>query len=297
MSSSNAFEPEPAAEKPDVTDTLVNGEPGRLISIHDRGLQFGDGVFETIAVQEGEPLCREAHLARLEEGCRRLSIACPDRNLLEHEINELCGPLESAVLKIIITRGTGGRGYQAPEKIAPSRILAIHDRPDYPSEYYREGIPSYVCSRRLAHHPDLAGIKHLNRLEQVLLSHEVAAAPCPEGIVLDPGGNVIEGSRSNLFMVKDGELITPDLSRCGVAGVIRESIIRQHRDEGIETDVRDITLEEVYEADEVFYCNSVIGVWPVRSIGNKKYGIDAGLEIMRKLVSENLVFRTTSRGG
>ena len=271
-------------------DALVNGEPGGVISIHDRGLQFGDGVFETIAVQSGEPLCREAHFARLEAGCRHLSIACPDRNLLEHEALQLCRAHEAAVLKIVVTRGTGGRGYGLPEEITPNRIMTVHERPDYPAVYYREGIPSYICARRLAHQPDLAGIKHLNRLEQVLLRAEITSTSCPEGVALGPHGNVIEGSMSNLFMVKNGKLFTPDLSRCGVEGVIRKSIIERYEAAGIETGIREIKPEELYEADEVFYCNSVIGVWPVRCIGNKVFnGIDTALEIMKKLTSENVI--------
>lgn len=271
-------------------DALVNGEPGGVISIHDRGLQFGDGVFETLAVQSGEMLCREAHFARLETGCRHLSITCPNRDLLEHEASRLCRPFETAVLKIVVTRGTGGRGYQSPEDITPNRILTVHERPVYPAAWYREGIPSYICSRYLTHQPDLAGIKHLNRLEQVLLRSEVAATSYPEGVALDLYGNVIEGSMSNLFMVKNGTLITPDLSRCGIEGVIRKSIIEQNESAGIETAIREIKLDELYEADEVFYCNSVIGIWPVRSIGNQVFsGFDTTLEIMRKLTNDNII--------
>ena len=272
-------------------DTLVNGIPGDAISVHDRGLQFGDGVFETIAVQSGKLLCREAHFSRLETGCRRLSIACPSGSLLEREADRLCEPLTSAVLKIIVTRGTGGRGYQPPENISANRILSVHDQPVYPAAYYREGIESYVCGRRVDHTPDLAGIKHLNRLEQIILRREVAATPYPEGAVLDRYDNVVEGSMSNIFMVKDDKLITPDLSRCGIAGVIRQSIIELDKAAGRETEIRTIACEELFEADEVFYCNSVIGVWPVRRIENKVFSsIDAGLEIMRKLMTDNRIF-------
>ena len=271
-------------------DALVNGEPGGVISIHDRGLQFGDGVFETVAVQSGEPLCREAHFARLEAGCRKLSIACPDRNLLEQEARQLCRRRAAAVLKIVITRGAGGRGYGLPEEVAPNRMLTLHERPVYPAAYYREGIPSYICARRLAHQPELAGVKHLNRLEQVLLRAEIAATPYPEGVALDPFGNVIEGSMSNLFMIKNGKLATPDLSRCGIEGVVRKSIIERNEAAGIETGIREIKPEELYEADEVFYCNSVIGVWPVRCIGDKVFnGIDTALEIMRKLTDDKVI--------
>ena len=271
-------------------DTLVNGIPGDTISIHDRGLQFGDGVFETIAVQSGKLLCREEHFTRLESGCRHLSITCPDRDLLKREADRLCESLPSAVLKIIITRGTGGRGYRPPENISANRILSVHQQPVYPSAYYREGIDSYVCGRRIDHTPDLAGIKHLNRLEQIILRREVTTTPYPEGVVLDHYDNVVEGSMSNIFMVKGGKLITPDLSRCGIAGVIRQSIIELDKAAGRETEVRTIACDELFEADEIFYCNSVIGVWPVKRIGNKALnGIDAGLGIMEKLIAEKCI--------
>ena len=117
-----------------------------------------------------------------------------------------------------------------------------------------------------------------------------AAARYPEGLVLDPDDNVVEGSMSNIFMVKNTELITPDLSRCGVDGVIRKSIIELDKAAGRETGVRTIAREELFEADEVFYCNSVIGIWPVRRIGNKAFNsIDAGLEIMGKLITDNRI--------
>ncbi|MCY4337513.1 MAG: aminodeoxychorismate lyase [Gammaproteobacteria bacterium] len=269
---------------------LVNGVPGGVISVHDRGLQFGDGVFETIAVQAGLPLCLEAHLQRLQQGCARLCIAVPEHALLQQEAQQLCVPVAAGVLKIIVTRGTGGRGYQPPAAISANRVLTVHERPVYPVAFYREGIRSYVCQRQLAIGSDLAGIKHLNRLEQVLLRQEVAATSCPEGVVTDPDGNVIEGSMSNLFMVKNGKLLTPDLGRAGVCGVVRGAIIKQRHVAGLAIEVKDIKLEELYEAEEVFYCNSVIGVWPVRSIGSIMFNsIDTALEIMRELTHANII--------
>ena len=273
-----------------MSKALVNGEPGSLISIHDRGLQFGDGVFETIAVQSGDMLCRDAHFARLEAGCQKLSIACPERSLLEGEARQLCQSLASAVLKIVVTRGASGRGYAPVENVPPNRIITVHEWPVWPAAYYREGIPSYICSRRLSPQPELAGVKHLNRLEQVLLRSEVAATPYPEGVALDLHGNVTEGSASNLFMVKNGGMVTPDLSRCGIEGVVRNAIIRHNEARGIATAIREIKPEELYEADEVFYCNSVIGIWPVRSIGDKVFhDIDAALEIMRNLIATRVI--------
>ena len=250
---------------------LVNGEPGDLISIHDRGAQFGDGVFETIAARDGGLLCWDEHFERLEAGCKRLSIPCPEQGLLCAEARELSAHAALATLKITVTRGGAGRGYTPPPQAAANRVLALYDWPDYPAARARDGIRACVCRHRLAPNPALAGIKHLNRLEQVLLRQELAATECPEGVALDLSGRVIEGTMSNLLLIKDGALIAPDLSRCGVEGVIRRLALALGQAAGLETSVRDVRLEELFEADEVFFCNSLIGVWPVRSIDDAKY--------------------------
>ena len=250
---------------------LVNGEPGDLISIHDRGAQFGDGVFETIAARDGGLLCWDEHFERLEAGCKRLSIPCPDQGLLRTEAQRLSASATLATLKITVTRGGAGRGYGPPAQAAANRVLALYDWPDYPAARAREGIRACVCRHRLAPNPALAGIKHLNRLEQVLLRQELAATECPEGVALDLSGRVIEGTMSNLLLIKDGALIAPDLSRCGVEGVIRRLVLALARAAGLDTSIRDVRLEELFEADEAFFCNSLIGVWPVRSIDNATY--------------------------
>ncbi len=272
-------------------DALVNGAPGAAVSLDDRGLQFGDGVFETIAVQDGEPLRLEAHLARLADGCRRLFIAAPERETLQAEAQRLCRERGRAVLKIIVTRGAGGRGYAPAADAVATRVLSLHDWPDYPPAHARDGIDAYICRQRLAHNPGLAGVKHLNRLEQVLLRREIAATHCPEGLALDPLGNVIEGAQSNLFMVKDGALVTPDLSRCGIAGVVRAAVLELSAAAGEKTSVRDLRPEELFEADEVFCCNSLIGVWPVRSINDQKtgHGGAATRRLMEKLATDNYI--------
>lgn len=277
--------------------TLVNGKRRDVISVHDRGFQFGDGIFETVAVQDGELLCWKEHFERLETGCRRLSIQCPAQDLLKNEARRLCQPVDLAVLKIIVTRGTGGRGYRPGKHVSGNRVLAIHDWPGYPPEYSRNGIHSCICHRRIARSPELAGIKHLNRLEQVLLRQEIAATPYPEGVALDLFDNVVEGAMSNLFIIKNGILITPDLSLCGVEGVIRRLIIAMNRAAGNETVIREIKLEELLAADEIFYCNSLIGIWPVTRIGNKTFDSSKlTMEIMKKLAEDNRIVASSGRG-
>ncbi len=268
---------------------LVNGKAGQLISIHDRGLQFADGVFETLAVQNGLALCWDEHFQRLQTGCERLSLPCPEKEQLAREAAQLCRGLDLAVLKIMLTRGEGGRGYLPVSGERPNRVLLTYDWPAYPAQYPAEGIHSFICKRRIGHNPALAGIKHLSRLEQVLLRKEVADAAFPEGVALDPFANVIEGSMSNLFLVKGGTLITPDLTRCGVAGVIRERIIKMNAEQ---VTVREVKTDELYSADELFYCNSLIGIWPVKRLGEKRFKAHAvTFDIQSRLLCENNIAR------
>lgn len=253
--------------------TLVNGRWCKSLSVRDRGLQYGDGVFETMAVAGGEPLCLSRHLARLEHGCRRLSIPVPGRRVLLQEIGEICSGVEQGVLKVIVTRGEGGRGY-TPAQGTPTRLLIQYPWPVYPARYWQEGIAARVCQMRLGRNPWLAGIKHLNRLEQVLARRECDDAHVPEGLMLDAEGWVIEGTISNLFVVKAGQLLTPQLSHCGVEGTIRGLVIELVRaKDWLPVSITGIQLPAVLGADEVFLCNSIFGIWPVVSIGAQHFDI------------------------
>jgi 4-amino-4-deoxychorismate lyase len=254
-------------------DVLINGEPVSAVSVQDRGLHYGDGLFETIAVRAGGALGWERHVARLQEGCRRLGMAFPPVGLLTQEAGGLCRGIESGVLKVMLTRGTGGRGYRPPRDGIGTRILAIYPWPDYPAHCYREGVRVWVCRTRLGINPTLAGLKHLNRLEQVLARSEWQDPDIAEGLMLDHEGYVIEGTQSNLFMVRDGILLTPDLSRAGVAGITRARIMEWAKAEGRTCAVAHLTLEEVMRADEVLLCNSLIGVWPVREIERVRFPV------------------------
>ena len=245
---------------------LVNGQESHALSLPDRAIHYGDGLFETLAVKNGQALCWQAHIHRLIEGCKKLRIECPDMGILRKEAEGLCADIDKGILKLIISRGEGGRGYTPPATTSPTRILATYDWPDYPDNIAIDGVETGLCQARLGHNPMLAGLKHLNRLEQVLLRAEAVAAGRWEGIVLDIDGNVIEGTMSNLFILKENRLITADLGRCGVAGVIREIILARANDWQLVAEVSEIKPDDLFAADEVFLCNSVIGIWPVRSI-------------------------------
>jgi len=243
---------------------LVNGTPGTSISAADRGLNYGDGVFETIAVDRGEPLLWQRHMARLEAGCRRLGLEWPAETLLRRESREMLQPDRSCVLKILLTRGEGGRGYAPPRTAPVTRILGVHPLPHYPGDFWERGVSLRVCVTRLGENPDLAGIKHLNRLEQVLARREWDDPAVSEGLMRDGHGRVIEGTFTNLFVCSDGGLSTPDLGRCGVAGVMRDLVMELAARENIEVVRKDMTLDEVKSAEALFLTNSLIGIWPVR---------------------------------
>lgn len=242
---------------------LVNGTPQTHIEISNRGLQYGDGLFETITVDNGNAVFLSQHLARLNTACQRLAIPAPAPNTLHAEIEELCQHTDKAVLKIIITRGSGGRGYRQPDNIQATRILSLHPFPSYPDSYYQQGITARFCDTRLGLNPSLAGMKHLNRLEQVLARAEWTDDNIQEGIVLDINNKVIEGTMSNLFYSKNKQLYTADLSQAGIAGIIRALIMRHEH--VIE---HTYTTAELLSADELFVCNSVIGIWPIKQLAN-----------------------------
>ena len=248
---------------------LINGQDSATVSAQDRGLLFGDGLFETLAIRNGVPLRWERHLQRLMLGCERLGIPCPDVSALTTESLALCKGHDRAVLKVIVTRGVGGRGYRAPAQPQPTRILSRYPWPDYPLSNARDGVRVHLCNTRLAQQPALAGIKHLNRLEQVLARAEWVDEAIAEGLLFDRGDHVIEGTMSNLFLVSDGQLVTPDLSDCGVAGIMRAMIIEIAAVLGVNCVVRSVARTELFDAAELLLCNSLIGLWPVRQLDTR----------------------------
>ncbi|MBV6822769.1 aminodeoxychorismate lyase [Pseudomonas sp. PD9R] len=245
-------------------DSWVDGQPADALSLKDRGLAYGDGLFETIAVRDGFPVLLHRHLLRLARGCQRLSINL-DHEAMTTELLNYAAELDEGVLKLIVTRGDSLRGYAFDPSIQARRILAGNPPAAYPAAHAEQGIRLFPCATRLSIQPLLAGLKHLNRLEQVLARAEWQDSEHAEGLMLDLAGRVIEGVFSNLFLVRDGVLITADLKRCGVEGVMRAELLFQADSLGIPTQVTDITLEQLQWADEVFVCNSVYGIWPVHA--------------------------------
>lgn len=245
---------------------LVNGKITDRINAKDRGLQYGDGLFETIAYRNQQLEFLDLHLARLRLGCERLHMPTHFFESLSNELTVVIDSLESdAVVKIIITRGEGGRGYNQPEFVIPTRILSTHPMPNYPISN-QHGVSIIQCKQMISQNPTLAGLKHLNRLEQVLARSEWNDSHISEGLMTDLHGHLIEGTMSNLFIVKSGVIITPDLSLAGIKGIIRQQVISlatQHSFELVKTSIR---YNDLINADEAFLTNSIMGIWPITTI-------------------------------
>lgn len=249
---------------------LVNGKPANTIDAADRGLSYGDGVFRTLRIQQGKPFCWPRHFEKLRHDCAALQILCPAEDVLLQELTQLSGT-DSGVIKILVTRGHGERGYAPSVRSIPTRVVSFHSAPVYDATFYKAGIVPHLCDLKLSRQPRLAGIKHLNRLENVLAAAECQAVGAAEGLLEDEDGFVISGTRSNVFVVSNRRLSTPELSASGVAGVQRDRVIAWAEQNGIQCAVTRLRLSDLLQADEVFLVNSVFGLWPVAHLQGKGF--------------------------
>ena len=242
---------------------LVNGEIGTYVPADDRGLAYGDGLFETLAVVGGSPRLWQGHMDRLARGCQRLHLEQPSQEVLLREVKTVAAGSPRCIVKIILTRGSGGRGYTPPAVPGPRRIVSAHAWPAGLEADRDNGVRAVICETRLAVQPMLRGIKHLNRLEQVLAAAELAAQPGRHGIVRNTEGYVICGVAANLFLVLDGQLLTPRMDRSGVHGVLRDRLLREFP---ARSERRRVSLDLLAEAEELFFCSAIRGVVPIVSL-------------------------------
>ncbi|MEN9659876.1 MAG: hypothetical protein RL571_3341 [Pseudomonadota bacterium] len=248
---------------------LLNGQPQDVISMADRAFQFGDGVFRTLRCEGGQIEFWQRHYARLQQDCAALGINCPAEAVLLEDLR-IITPVDAAI-KIIITRGETIRGYGTSDFLTPNRITQCAALPNYPKYLHQQGANVRVCSTKASWQPALAGVKHLNRLENVLARREWQDPSIFEGLMLDRDGWVIEGVMSNVLVLCDTHLFTPKLDQSGVNGVMCEVAFDAALQHGFAVEKRALTLDDVKKADAVWLTNSLVGLLPVANICDRHF--------------------------
>lgn len=249
----------------------INGQQQTEITACDRGVQFGDGCFTTARIHAGKILMFAAHRHRLEESCTRLLIQGMNWQALESEMIHAASTRQSGVLKVIITRGAGGRGYSPAGCVEPQRLIMLSDAPARYPALRQSGAKLSLSPIRLSRNPLLAGIKHLNRLEQVLIRAALDQTDADEAVVLDTNGMLVECCAANLFWRKGSQLYTPDLHYSGVNGLQRQALMHRFEAQGMRVNEVQQPVEVLAEADEVFITNALMPVLPVRQIDHWHY--------------------------
>ncbi|MDP2071543.1 aminodeoxychorismate lyase [Methylotenera sp.] len=269
---------------------IINGDFNQVITPLDRGFAYGDGVFRTMLMRNGQPECWPLHYQKLVADCAAIGIVCPSAELLMNDMQQLISIKEltdnlSSVIKVIITRGEGERGYAVPAVTNPTRVIVKSAMPSYAKENFVIGVNLHVCKTRLAVQTKLAGIKHLNRLENVMARMEWHDENIFDGVMLDQYENVIECTMSNIFARFDKVLVTPDLSQCGVAGMTRQRIMGLVSSLNLTVEVEALPLIKLTQADEVIICNSLYGAFQVSKIGQNTWSLQSLAKNIRNLLS------------
>jgi len=250
---------------------IVDGSRTDVISVFERAFQYGDGLFETIAIRSGKPALLDLHLNRLKLGINTLGLVSVDLKQLQENVMHYSKQFDDAVLKVVISRGQSQRGYKAPDNIQPTIVYSFSEK-SYPASLADiQPVKVRLCQTPVAINPLLAGLKHLNRLEQVIARNEWHDPDITEGLMCDPDGNVIEATAANRFILKDNVLYTPDLSRSGVAGTAREVVIAVAQHNALACKIKPLSVEECMSADAMFLTNCLISVLPVYQFQSVQY--------------------------
>ncbi len=273
-----------------MTSWFEGGEPIGSLPLDERSWQFGDGVFETIAVREGRPRFVDWHLERARIGCSRLGIEPPSTDTLAEQVLAGIGKTKVdttfATLKLVISGGRSPRGYARMPEASAEVYVGVFAASAIDATSYLEGVRVRLCNTRLARQPQLAGVKSLNRLEQVLARNEWRDPGVFEGLTFDTEGALVCGTMSNVFIVDDKALVTPDLSHAGVAGIMRRCVSENAINAGVDIVTRPIGMHEVLTSREMFLTNSQIGIVPVREIAGRDLEIGATTRRVMKMVRD-----------
>ena len=249
---------------------LLNGSPAQQVSPFDRAVHFGDGLFETIACRGGRPRFLSLHLERLLLGCQRLGIEPGNLDEVRAEVRSLAREVENSIVKVILTRGTAlARGYGVTGREKAMRITFRYAWPPETATESQDGVRVRTAKLRLGENPALAGLKHCNRLEQILARQEWTDPGIAESLLFSSSGRLVSGTMSNVFIVEGSRLRTPRLDLCGVAGVMRRVVLREAERAGISVQEDVLGVEDVHKASELFLTNARIGLWPLRELDGR----------------------------
>jgi 4-amino-4-deoxychorismate lyase len=253
---------------------LVDGQPAMGLSVLDRGLHYGDGLFETIACRNAQACFLELHLQRLAEGCARLSIRYEDFPRLTAKLRELAACQPRSIIKLILTRGSAtARGYGAQGDERAHTVLLQYRWPPEDPASWEQGVRVRTAAGRFGENPLLAGLKHLNRLEQVLIRAEWTDPLIHEALVFSSSGWLVSGTMSNVFLVTDGRLMTPAITHAGIRGVMRRVVISAAQRGGVEVLEAALDAAALRAAQEIFLTNARIGIWPVRALDGRDLAV------------------------
>ncbi len=283
---------------------LLNGSTAKQLQLSDRGLAYGDGLFETLLVTDAIPQLWKLHMQRLARGLQQLCLVDSQTGIdslltrIREDVEQVLATNtldEPLVLKLIITRGQGGRGYQTPPQAEHNRIVSLAPLLPKRVELSRSGITVRLCRQQLGINPALAGHKHLNRLEQVLARNEWQDEAIHEGLMTDLDGNLISGVMSNLFVEQDGILLTPPIVRCGIAGVMRQQLINVAVSANIPSRQQTLVVADLISAESVWLTNSLNGIWPITHLLDvnhrslRQYAISSLTRVMQQALAMTMV--------
>jgi 4-amino-4-deoxychorismate lyase len=272
---------------------LVEGQPALGIDVLDRGLHYGDGLFETIACRGGHARFLELHLQRLAAGCERLGIGPPQRAGLAAQIRALAATAPACIIKLIVTRGSAtARGYGAQGDEQTRTILLQYPWAAEDPAAWEQGVVARTAHGRLGENPALAGLKHLNRLEQVLIRGEWTDPVIREALVFSSSGWLVSGTMSNVFLVREGRIMTPAIIGAGIRGVMRRVVMREAQRGGLEVTEAALDAAALASAEEIFLTNARIGIWPVRVLDGRRVAVGPLTRQLQQWLLPLLVART-----
>ena len=265
---------------------LVNGVAEPHVAALDRGLHFGDGLFETIACRRGRPRFLSLHLERLALGCARLGLNAGFLDQLRDEVGTVAQAVDNAIVKVLVTRGAAvARGYGVTGREMATRITLRYAWPPENAAWSHDGVRVRTAALRLGENPALAGLKHCNRLEQVLARNEWTDPDIAEALLYSSSARLVSGTMSNVFLVQDSKLRTPRLDLCGVAGIMRRVVLREAARAGVVAEESALDAADVQHAQELFLTNARIGIWPVQALDGRAWSPGPVTRVLQRLIA------------